>query len=148
MKEIYRVNSPNVVSETIDGEVVIVDLEKGDYYSLFNTAVDIWNAVERQADKDTIVEGIKQSYQAGDPAVEQAVVDFLERLQAEGLVVVESAESATDNAALQDGFNPENKAFEQPKLEKFTDMEDLLLLDPIHEADEATGWPNVKEAPV
>jgi hypothetical protein len=30
--------------------------------------------------------------------------------------------------------------FGQPVLEKFTDMADLLLLDPIHEVGEA-GWP-------
>jgi hypothetical protein len=27
-----------------------------------------------------------------------------------------------------------------PKLEKYTDMEDLLLLDPIHDVQEV-GWP-------
>ncbi len=31
--------------------------------------------------------------------------------------------------------------FTNPVLEKFTDMADLLLLDPIHEVDES-GWPN------
>lgn len=31
-------------------------------------------------------------------------------------------------------------------LEKFTDMEDLLLLDPIHEVDVAAGWPTTKAA--
>jgi len=34
-------------------------------------------------------------------------------------------------------------AFEKPKLQKFTDMQDLLLLDPIHEVDEA-GWPHTR----
>jgi hypothetical protein len=33
--------------------------------------------------------------------------------------------------------------FEMPKLSKYTDMEDLLALDPIHEVDEM-GWPNAK----
>ena len=30
--------------------------------------------------------------------------------------------------------------FERPKLGKYTDMQDLLLADPIHEVDEQ-GWP-------
>jgi hypothetical protein len=29
-------------------------------------------------------------------------------------------------------------------LQKFTDMQDLLLLDPIHEVDES-GWPRVPQ---
>ena len=33
--------------------------------------------------------------------------------------------------------------FQEPALQKYTDMEDLLLLDPIHEVDD-TGWPNPK----
>ena len=32
-------------------------------------------------------------------------------------------------------------AFETPVLEKYTDMAELLLLDPIHDVD-ATGWPH------
>jgi hypothetical protein len=35
-------------------------------------------------------------------------------------------------------------AFTQPVLEVYTDMQDLLLLDPIHEVDEEAGWPSPK----
>ena len=35
-------------------------------------------------------------------------------------------------------------AFVVPTLEKYTDMEALLLADPIHEVDEAAGWPKPK----
>ena len=31
-------------------------------------------------------------------------------------------------------------AFEAPRLERYTDMKDYFLLDPIHEVDTA-GWP-------
>jgi len=36
----------------------------------------------------------------------------------------------------------ERPPFTKPELHKFTDMQDLLLFDPIHEVDES-GWPNV-----
>lgn len=36
--------------------------------------------------------------------------------------------------------NPDKLHFEEPIFHKYTDMEDLLLLDPIHDVDE-TGWP-------
>ena len=35
----------------------------------------------------------------------------------------------------------EKTQFEFPIIEKFTDMQELLLLDPIHEVDEK-GWPH------
>ena len=33
-------------------------------------------------------------------------------------------------------------------LEKYTDMQDLLLLDPIHEVDDGSGWPTPKDSEV
>lgn len=47
---VLRVNTPQVVCETIDGEVVIVNLDKGIYYSLLKTGADIWSRIERQLD--------------------------------------------------------------------------------------------------
>ena len=39
------------------------------------------------------------------------------------------------------GVEPEERLwFEAPSLEKYTDMQDLVLLDPVHEVDQ-TGWP-------
>ena len=32
--------------------------------------------------------------------------------------------------------------YQAPSLEKYSDLQDLLLIDPIHEADES-GWPSV-----
>jgi hypothetical protein len=48
-------------------------------------------------------------------------------------------------ASLQ-GAAPEARAvaFVPPSLAKFQDMQDLLLLDPIHETDEP-GWPARKQ---
>jgi hypothetical protein len=34
--------------------------------------------------------------------------------------------------------------FQKPLLQKYTDMEALLLVDPIHEVDEEEGWPKQK----
>ncbi len=36
---------------------------------------------------------------------------------------------------------PATRDYEEPKLGKHTDMQELLLLDPVHEVGE-TGWPN------
>ena len=38
----YRINSPSVIHETIDDEVVIINLDKGHYYSLDGCGSDIW----------------------------------------------------------------------------------------------------------
>lgn len=147
--EILKINSPKVVHEIIDGEVVIVHLVKGHYYSLVKTGADIWSGIERGISREQILEEMVSRYD-GDPAdIEKAVNNMIEQLQEEELIAVaQTEESATAAAgAIEANANPEKLSFEPPKLDKYTDMEDLLLLDPIHEVDE-TGWPNVKQAGV
>jgi len=39
---------------------------------------------------------------------------------------------------------PAGTVFAPPVLEVYTDMQDLLLLDPIHDVDETVGWPSPK----
>ena len=41
----FRVNSPTVVSETVDREVVMIHLDTGNYYSLRSTGALIWDAL-------------------------------------------------------------------------------------------------------
>jgi hypothetical protein len=38
----------------------------------------------------------------------------------------------------------ERRPFDEPVLEKFEDMQDLILLDPVFEVDEA-GWPSARQ---
>ncbi|WP_017718243.1 PqqD family protein [Kamptonema formosum] len=149
--ERFRINSPKVVHEIIDGEVVIVHLVKGHYYSLVKTGAEIWSGIERGISRSELVEEMVRRYD-GEPAdIEKAVNNMIEQLQEEELIAVaqtEEPDSATVAAgAIEAKANPEKLSFEPPKLDKYTDMEDLLLLDPIHEVDE-TGWPNVKPAAV
>jgi hypothetical protein len=149
--ESFKINSPKVVHEIIDGEVVIVHLVRGHYYSLVKTGAEIWSGIERGMSGEQILEEMVSRYD-GEPAeIEKAVNNMIEQLQEEELIVVaQTDESDSTTAAAgptEAKANPEKLSFEPPKLDKYTDMEDLLLLDPIHEVDE-TGWPNVKPAAV
>jgi hypothetical protein len=63
---------------------------------------------------------------------------LLKDLAAEDLI------SPTESAGSAATPGPGTRApYAAPTLQKHTDMQDLLLLDPIHEVDE-TGWPSVK----
>jgi len=41
----YRINESKAISETIDGEAIIVNLDTGFYYSANKTATIIWNEI-------------------------------------------------------------------------------------------------------
>ncbi len=130
-----RVNAPNVIGESVGGEVLIVNLETGAYFSSTGLGDAVWAMVAGSGDTAGIVDVVGARY-TGD-GVREAVRAFLGQLLEEGLVVGAGADSGAIAAAAP-GALPE--PFEAPVLRKYTDMQDLLLLDPIHEVDE-TGWP-------
>lgn len=142
---IFQVNSPEVVQETIDGEVVIVNLKKGDYYSLLNTGTEIWLQIEQGISSDQIINFLCQKYSSSKEEIAIGVNNLIEKLLAEEIIIPQSSQdnlpSNTDNQ--QEIIDDDKPAFEAPQLSKYTDMEELLALDPIHEVDEM-GWPNAK----
>lgn len=138
----YRVNNPHVISETIQGEVIVIHLETGTYYSLRQAGAEIWNSVDRGAGSEEIVDALAARYEGSRDEMEAAVSRLLEELAAEGLLAPGEADKNGRAAAEPDASPPgERSAFEPPKLEKFTDMQDLILLDPVHEVGEK-GWPH------
>ena len=141
----FKINTPNIVHELIDGEVIIVNLKQGDYYSLLNTSAEIWTEIEREQSSAQIVAQLTQNYQEEPEIIAQGVQRFIDQL-IEECIITELAEDIPENEMFSHPFGNngiDKPPFEMPKLSKYTDMKDLLALDPIHEVDE-TGWPNAK----
>lgn len=140
----FRVNVPNVIHETIDGEAVIVNLQSGSYYSIDKVGAAIWDHLERGVAVAGIVDAIAREYDGDRAEIDAGVRALFAQLEAEGLVVPAEPASATGAAAPSQGDGRERPRFERPVLHKYTDMEDLLLLDPIHDVGEK-GWPNAPD---
>ena len=143
----FRVNSPKVIHETIDGEVVMIDFDSGNYYSLDDVGAGIWGFIEDGATVSEIVEAVAHRYEGSHAVIENAVNQLIAELQQEDLIVPDQTGAPGSvqrlEAQVEPGLEAERPGFEAPVLHEYTDMQDLLLLDPIHEVDEA-GWPSVK----
>jgi hypothetical protein len=136
----YRVNSPQVISETVGGETIIVNLARGHYFSLQGTAVEVWQGLERGEAAETIVLELEQRYEAADGEIDTAVKKLLEDFLAAELVVAGGNGTGTvAPASSQDAG--ERVPFVPPSFTTFTDMQDIILLDPVHEVD-TRGWPH------
>jgi hypothetical protein len=136
----------NVAHEIIDGEAIIVNLENGNYYSLGSTGADLWNFVEKGFDVPEIIEGLAQRYEGSRAEIETSVRQLLADMEKEGLITLDqetAGEMRKGILASNEGEvkNGEKPLFEATALQKYTDMQAMLWLDPIHEVDE-TGWPN------
>ena len=143
----YGLASAEIVSDVIDGETVLVDLASGSYYTANATGGLIWSLAAAGCSHDEIVAHVGAAW-SGDPgAVSAACAAFLERLCAERLLARDGGSvGASGGAPVEPAATPAAAApFVEPVLTRYTDMEDLLSLDPVHEVDEL-GWPHVKGA--
>ena len=138
----FKLNGPNVVHETIDGETVVINLDSGNYYSLQLAGAEIWDLIVRGATVGQINQYIGLRYDGASESIEQGVSDLVSELQRQELIVPLPVSEASSALSFEDPKSAgEKPAFKTPALEQFTDMKDLLLLDPVHEVDEEVGWP-------
>jgi hypothetical protein len=139
-----RVNSPHVIHETIDGEVIVINLASGNYYSVKGAGAEIWDVIESSpgVDRNTIAAATAARFGRSSDEIQHEIADFLEALQREELVAA-TANGIPAPPAPVNGSADGARDFTPPQLEKYTDMQDLVLLDPVHEVDGA-GWPQPK----
>lgn len=127
---------PEIVHETVDGEVIAIDLANGSYYSLAGSGPVVWEMLSRGVSEAEIGAALAGRFEAGDGEISAAVSTLLGQLQENGLIV-----TSADGSEAEATVRPEEKSpFEAPRLERYNDMKDYFLLDPIHEVDTA-GWP-------
>jgi len=138
MVRVFRPRS-STVHERFGEETVILNLESGCYYSVQATGNAIWELVCGGTSDAGIQRQVRQSYAGSSEAIVDATTAFLDQIVAEGLVDVTETAEAGDQAA--PGPVESAPDFVPPLLQKYTDMEEMLLLDPIHEVDEH-GWPS------
>jgi len=146
----YRINGPNVVHETVEGETININLLTGRYYSLQSTGSEIWSLVQQGSSTAEIARWMSGRYAHSEQHMTEVVQQFLEQLLAEELICTEptNASTAPETRELESVLDRPGSppTFVMPVLHKYTDMEDLLLLDPIHEVDDS-GWPVAKKDP-
>jgi hypothetical protein len=126
---VLRLNKPKVVCEVFEDEVVAINLETGTYFGMGG-----------EVSVDGMVDHLAERYTRQRQEVAADLESFTNILLAHGLVTAEPNAASVPAA---DSGGPAG-SWEAPKLTVYEDMQDLLLLDPIHDVDE-TGWPARKQ---
>ncbi len=133
---IYEFNAPRMMHETIENETVVIDSETGVYFSITGSGYLIVNALDQGARVAELTAWLAAIFDLDASALHPQVEGFVAQLLTEALVVPTAAPGATAEFA-----PPKGETYAPPVLEKFTDMQDLLMMDPIHEVSDA-GWPH------
>lgn len=116
----FSIVGDHIVGEVFDGEAIIIDTVTGAYYSLPEGPADVWAAL-------TAGPATLHTLTALSGIDSDIVEGVLGEVVAAGLVAFS-------------GDAPPPAPSGTGVLVKYSDMEELLLLDPIHDVSPA-GWP-------
>lgn len=133
------INTEQVSSEIFGEEAVVVNFMTGKYFGMTGSAPVIWQLFETPVTRDDVINSLKGLHGKTDELIEQ-VKTFIDVLLQENLII---------NAGELPGENSHSKAIIlnpdilklPPVIEIFDDLQELIVLDPIHDADPERGWP-------
>ncbi len=133
----YAISAPDVVAEDFDGQVVVLNLANGHYYSVHGAGGALWTLVAA----GTSINAIMASLSAQRPELVDDALRFVREIVGLGLVR-EAATVATPAPAM-----PVAWPAEPPRLEVFNDLAELITADPVHDVDVEAGWPKLLQTP-
>lgn len=136
----FKLNEEKMFYDMAEGQAIIINFTTGMYYGTSSLGSAALDALLAGASVDAVVEAIKAL--PGCPEdIETKMSDFVDALLAkEILLPAETDASAVvsiDASALSDGF--------QLSVDEFTEVQDLILADPVHDVDVEQGWPILGE---
>jgi Coenzyme PQQ synthesis protein D (PqqD) len=154
--EQLTVNVAQVVHETIDGETILIHLGSGAYYSLAGCGAEVWELLAAGAGVEEVVSSTQTRYDADPEQVAQPVRALIDQLLAEELILESSStvssqvqsggETTTTSSPVGEEKHESARApFVAPVLHKYTDMQQFMLVDPLHDVEQDVGWPHLKD---
>ena len=130
----YRQNDQHVAAEEFDGEFVLINFARGTYFSLRHAAVDVWRQFRNGASPTEVEGRICDRYSVMGESGTADLKRCIQVLIDEDLL----CEVAAPGPPVEDWSI---QTWAAPAVEVYSDLKDLIALDPVHEVDVATGWP-------
>jgi hypothetical protein len=125
--------NPRLAADVFDGEYIIANLDTGLYYSVQGAAVSLLHSLPYSS-ADQIINVFSEAFPENAEAITGELTTIFQELisqdiikQDEGILLENGPECTAPGDYVPGRFN------------RYADMQDLLMLDPIHDVDE-NGW--------
>ena len=126
---------PLLISQQFDSEVVLANYQNGVYYNLDGSAAQVWLGLKANRTVEEIGGALAAATGGDVPSITQQVQVFVDSMLAEGLIAEGTPDARTET------WSPVlSGAFVAPEFQRFDNLRELLLMDPVHDAGEE-GWP-------
>lgn len=81
--------SPDVISQEVSGETVLLDLESENYYGLDEVGTRIWQLIKETNDLQAIYQTLLAEYEVKEERLQQDLDTLLAEISGLGLVILE-----------------------------------------------------------
>jgi hypothetical protein len=123
----FRLNAERVAAKVVDGEAIVINLVNGRYYSLDGASGLAWQLVVSGHRIDEAAKQIATAYDVDESVARADLVHLVADVLDEGLVL----QAAEGQLSAEPPAPPEVRlAYARLELVSYTDMEELLALDP------------------
>ncbi len=78
--------SPGLMASELDGDTVLMSVDSGAYYGLEATGQAIWTHLAQPVKVADLVDRLLERYNVDRVLCEKQVLDFLEKVESEGLI--------------------------------------------------------------
>lgn len=123
----FEMNRGDVAAKVIDGELILIRLSDGTYYSMDNVGTLVWALLEGRHDLASTVQTIADWFSVPVERVRGDIDALVTQLLVERLVTVAGEPPGPPPAATRPA---DLLAYEAPRLNIYRDMGNLLALDP------------------
>ena len=135
----YKLNEEKMFYDMAEGQAIVINFTTGMYYGTSSLGSAVLDALLAGASTEAVLTAIQAL--PGCPAdMDAQLAAFVEALLAKEVIVPcpgEGAAAAIDAAALADGF--------VLTVDEFTEVQDLIMADPVHDVDVEQGWPILEQ---
>jgi hypothetical protein len=126
-----RINEEEIAAQIIDAEAVLINLGTGMYYTMDGTGCEVWAMIERRLTLAEMGHALAARYAVAPAAVLNDLQRLAGELLEEGLVRAASeAGDAVGAGEPLSALSPAANAYAPPNLCRYTDMAEVLALDP------------------
>jgi len=134
----FTVDESAVVFERYDDETIAINLNTGIYYTLNTTAADIFDLLAAGCSVTDLITILQPKYSDDLRRFESELSHFVSELRRAALI--EPSQANRERPCAQTSADGPKLSFEVPVLKVHEDLQELFLLDPVHEVS-AEGWP-------
>lgn len=133
----YVLNDSKMFADITDGMAIVINGETGVYYGMNTLGTSVFENIISGAKVEDILIALK-AIDGVNSNVEDNLNTFVSSLVEKEILISGEGSSRSVNISSVDGF--------EMTVDEYSDAQELLLADPIHEVKEDSGWTPEKES--